>query len=145
MTQVCPHLLSPQLTIPSYSSTHDRPKDIYHVAFPKDSLKSKVLAYGVYALEIAQTVMTTMTAFHIFAACNDIWIVWFSVPLMSGMGPSTQLIHCSTEESKVAFVAEDSMYVYRTCILSNSLVISGVVYLYVVFFQAVHILSSARP
>jgi hypothetical protein len=70
---------------------------MYHVAFPKDSLNSKVLVYGVYALEIAQTVMSTMTAFHVFAtgygnfaAYNDIWIVWFSVPLMSGIGGSNE-------------------------------------------------------
>lgn len=69
------------------------------------------------------------------------------VVLMSGIGRSTQLIHCSTEESisfKSPFLGW-RFYAYRTCILSNSLVVSGLVYLYVVFFQVVHILSSARP
>ena len=91
--------------------------------------------------------MSTVTASRIFAACNDIWTVWSSVFLMSGIGRSTQLIHCSTEESisfKSRFLGR-RFYAYPTCILSNSLVVSGLVYLYVVFFQVVHILSSARP
>jgi hypothetical protein len=72
---------------------HNLPKDVYYVAFPKDSLKTKILVYGVYTLEIVQTVMSTIIAFHVFAtgygdsaAYNDIWIVWVSVPLMSGLG-----------------------------------------------------------
>jgi hypothetical protein len=103
-TQVCQY--PPQFTIPNYSFTHTRPKDMYYVAFSKDSLKCKVLVYGLYALEIAQTVMSAMTAFHAFAtgygnfaACNDIWIVWFNIPLIRGINTSNKPIHRSTDES----------------------------------------------
>lgn len=106
---------------------------MYYIAFPNDSLKSKVLVYTVYALEIAQTVMSTMTAFHVFAtgygdfdAYNDIWIVWFSVPLMSGI---------------VAFLAE-AFYAYRVRILSGSLVVSGVIFLLALFQLAGSIASA---
>ena len=48
-------------------------------------------------------VVSVITAFHAFttgyghlAAYNDIWIMWFSIPLMGGINKP---IHCSTDES----------------------------------------------
>ena len=91
--------------------------------------------YGVYVLEISQIVMSAMTAFHIFAtgygnlaAYTDIWIAWFSIPLMSVIGISNKPIHCSTTESPF----------FQN--LSNSLVVLGMVLLVRHFFEAVYIL-----
>lgn len=69
----------PKFTISNYSSTHARPKDMYYVAFPKDFLKSKVLVYGVDALEIPQTiifarrVMGTLRLITIFGSCGSVF------------------------------------------------------------------------
>ena len=48
-------------------------------------------------------VVSMITAFHAFttgyghlAAYNDIWIMWFSIPLIGGINKP---IHCSTDES----------------------------------------------
>ena len=43
------------------------------------------------------------TGYGNVAAYNDIWIVWFSIPLMSGIGTSNKLIHCPTAESPSFF------------------------------------------
>jgi hypothetical protein len=120
---------------------------MYCVAFLKDSLKSKVLVYGVYALEISQTVMSAMTAFHVFAtgygnfaAYGDIWIVWFSIPLMSGIGASNKPIHCSIAESPSFFQRLKRSTPIASAASPHPWLFQVWFYLYAIFFEAMHIL-----
>ena len=133
----------PQFTISNYSSTHARPKDMYYVAFPKDFLKSKVLVYGVDALEIPQTIIFARRVMGTLQLIT-IWIVWFSIPLMSGIGTSNKLIHCSTAESPSFFQKLLSWLKRSTPMASASFPIPWSFqvrfYLYTIFFEAVDIL-----
>ena len=66
---------------------------MYYLAFPDDPLQNKLLAYGVFVFESVQTILLTATAFHSFAAgfgnlvaLDRIGLIWFTVPIMSGIG-----------------------------------------------------------
>jgi len=63
---------------------------IYYLAFPKDPVKRKILVYGIYAVELVQTILFTNEAFKqfaagfgSFAALNHIGSAWFAVPILS--------------------------------------------------------------
>jgi len=70
--------------------------DLYHLAFPKDPLRNKILVYTVFVLEVLQTCIITDSAFRVFgfgygdiSFFNDIGIAWFSVPIITGLGMYT--------------------------------------------------------
>ncbi|KAF4613883.1 hypothetical protein D9613_007533 [Agrocybe pediades] len=92
---------------------------IYHLAFPKDATWIKFLVYGVYAAEIAQTIMLTAQGFQTFAsgfgdmrAVVRVYLLWFSVPILS---------------SSVSLVVQ-MFYAYRIMILSKSKVMAGLIF-----------------
>jgi len=65
---------------------------MYYLAFPTDPRRNKFFVYSIFLLEIIQTVIITMSAFHVFAEgygnfafFNDIDLAWFSVPTLSGI------------------------------------------------------------
>ncbi|KAJ7309481.1 hypothetical protein DFH08DRAFT_1088243 [Mycena albidolilacea] len=83
---------------------------LYYQAFPKDRLSTKCLVYGVYALELVETIIITRDAFATFAygfsdisALNKINFNWLTIPVMSGL---------------VAFIGQ-SFYAYRVYVLSS--------------------------
>ena len=68
---------------------------MYYLAFPNDPTSSKALAFGVFLFEAGQTFLLTQSAFHGFAEgfgnlifLDEIGTIWFSVPIMSGIGES---------------------------------------------------------
>lgn len=70
--------------------------DVYYLAFPKDSVMHKTLVYGAFLLEAAQTFLFTSSAFRTFATgfgnpavLDEVDTLWFSVPIMSGLGTSS--------------------------------------------------------
>ncbi|KAF8148052.1 hypothetical protein B0H34DRAFT_273504 [Crassisporium funariophilum] len=74
--------------------------------------------YGVYLLEIIQTVIMTRSAFHAFGegfgnykALDDIGLQWLGVPLISAV---------------VGFLAE-GVYAYRLKVLSKSNIVTGLI------------------
>lgn len=67
--------------------------DTYYSAFPRDRVLLKVLVYGVFALEVIQTILTTRDAFGIFAtglrdlrALANVRLLWLSIPILGGVG-----------------------------------------------------------
>jgi hypothetical protein len=69
------------------------PSDLYYLAFPKDRLSTKCLVYGVYALEVVETILVTHDSFAAFgygfgdiSALTRIDFNWLSIPIMSGLG-----------------------------------------------------------
>ncbi|PPQ84160.1 hypothetical protein CVT25_002026 [Psilocybe cyanescens] len=65
---------------------------IYYLAFPKDSFRFKTLVYGVYALEVIQTIMLCRTLFSSFVygflnenILDQIGDLWFSIPILGGL------------------------------------------------------------
>jgi hypothetical protein len=69
------------------------PSDLYYLAFPKDRLSTKCLVYGVYALELVETILVTHDAFAAFgygygdlSALTNVGFAWLSIPVMSGLG-----------------------------------------------------------
>ncbi|KAF9563233.1 hypothetical protein CPC08DRAFT_336070 [Agrocybe pediades] len=91
---------------------------IYYLAFPRDVPGTKILVYGVYLAELAQTFMFTYQAFESFAAgfgefsaVTKTRIIWFSVPILS---------------STVSFVVQ-LFYAYRIKILSRSNFVAGII------------------
>ncbi|KAF9463573.1 hypothetical protein BDZ94DRAFT_604233 [Collybia nuda] len=84
---------------------------LYYEAFPEDRLIFKLLVYGVYIVELAQTIIVTQDAFDIFGygfgdvkVATDLHHDWLTVPIMSGL---------------VALVSQ-TFYAYRILVLSKS-------------------------
>ncbi|KAF8148043.1 hypothetical protein B0H34DRAFT_778645 [Crassisporium funariophilum] len=91
---------------------------MYYLAFADDSRRHKAVVYGVYLLEIIQTIIMTRSAFHAFGedfgnleALDEIGLQWLGVPLISAM---------------VGFLAE-GVYAYRLKVLSDSNFVTGLV------------------
>lgn len=73
--------------------------DLYAVAFPKDPLRTKVVVYLIYALEVTQTILVTRSTFVAFVygfgnmhAVDNVGLVWLSVPLLTGVGQPPQFL-----------------------------------------------------
>jgi len=93
---------------------------VYYLALQIDRAGYKALVYGSYLLEATQTFLFTNSAFRTFATgfgnlavLDQVDILWFSIPIMSGM---------------VAFVAQ-SFYAYRITVLSKSKYFAAVIML----------------
>ncbi|KAF8881031.1 hypothetical protein CPB84DRAFT_1851677 [Gymnopilus junonius] len=91
---------------------------LYSLAFPTDPLRNKAFVYTVFILEILQTVVVTVSAFHVFGngygnfnAYNAVDLAWLDVPVISGL---------------VAFIAE-IFYAYRINVLARSYWVPGLV------------------
>jgi hypothetical protein len=72
---------------------HSIRSDLYYLAFPRDRLSTKCLVYGVYAIELVETILITHDAFATFAygfgdisAFTKIGFDWLTIPIMSGLG-----------------------------------------------------------
>ncbi|EKM52244.1 uncharacterized protein PHACADRAFT_148765 [Phanerochaete carnosa HHB-10118-sp] len=84
---------------------------LYHIAFPRDRWTMKTLVYGVYLVEMVQTILVTHDAFGEYArgfgnlkALNAEGLHWIAVPVFSGIVSATVQMH----------------YAYRISILSGS-------------------------
>ncbi|KDR71261.1 hypothetical protein GALMADRAFT_254076 [Galerina marginata CBS 339.88] len=93
---------------------------LYYLAFPNDRAGFKTVVYVAYLLETTQTILFTTSSFRTFATgfgnpgiLDEIDIVWFSAPIMSGL---------------VAFVAH-SFYAYRITFFSKRKYLPGCVIL----------------
>jgi len=93
---------------------------VYYLAFPKDRAAYKALVYGAFLLEATQTFLFTSSAFRTFATgfgnpavLDQVDILWFSVPIMSGL---------------VAFIAQ-GFYAYRITVLAQTKYIAGLIML----------------
>jgi len=85
---------------------------LYYEAFPNDRRNTKILVYGVYCLELVQTILVTFDSFRNFGygfgnlkALTAMDFNWLNVPVMTAV---------------VAFIGQ-SFYAYRIRILSRSL------------------------
>ncbi|KAK0486439.1 hypothetical protein IW261DRAFT_1308144, partial [Armillaria novae-zelandiae] len=87
---------------------------LYYLAFPKDRGFVKSLVYGIYILELVQTILVAHDAFTVFGygfgdleALTEINLNWLIVPVVTAI---------------VAFVGQ-CFYAYRIFILSRSRII----------------------
>ncbi|KAF8963770.1 hypothetical protein BDZ97DRAFT_2075663 [Flammula alnicola] len=94
---------------------------LYYLAFPNDRPRNKALVYGAFLLESAQSFLFMTGAFRSFAkgfgnpqVLDQVDILWFSVPIMSGI---------------VAFVAQ-SFYAHRISVLAQSKYIAAIIMLF---------------
>ena len=67
--------------------------DLYHLGLSNDVPYRKALVYGVYAAELAQTILYTDKGFQEFAAgfgnilaLEDIGLLWFAAPILTAFG-----------------------------------------------------------
>ncbi|KDR71257.1 hypothetical protein GALMADRAFT_75169, partial [Galerina marginata CBS 339.88] len=93
---------------------------LYYLAFPNDRVGFKAIVYSAYLLEMIQTTLFTRSSFRIFATgfgdpaiLDDIGILWFSVPMLSGL---------------VAFSVH-TLYAYRIAVISKRKFLPGCVFL----------------
>ncbi|KAJ7705706.1 hypothetical protein B0H16DRAFT_1635820 [Mycena metata] len=84
---------------------------LYYEAFPKDRVWQKCLVYGVYTVELVQTILISHDAFANFgygfgdiSALTNMHFDWLTVPIMSGLA---------------SFVGQ-SFYAHRVHIISRS-------------------------
>lgn len=84
--------------LPSLRGCFDAPilPDTYYIAFPKDRLRLKIVVYGVFTLEIIQTLLTTHDAFGTFTtglanldSIDEVRLAWLTVPVLGGIGKSS--------------------------------------------------------
>ncbi|KLO06629.1 hypothetical protein SCHPADRAFT_683320 [Schizopora paradoxa] len=87
---------------------------LYYMAFPKDRLSIKMLVYGVYLIETAQTIIIIHDAFKAyavgfgsFAAVESAQLEWLTTPTFTG------IVSCSVQV----------YYAYRLSILSGMKII----------------------
>lgn len=66
---------------------------MYYLSFPNDPVRNKVLVYTIFALEVLQTIIVTISAYHVFASgygnftvYNAVELAWLDVPVISGIG-----------------------------------------------------------
>ncbi|KIM49811.1 hypothetical protein M413DRAFT_21948 [Hebeloma cylindrosporum] len=92
--------------------------DMYSLAFPKDRVYMRCLVYGVYFLQLVQSVLVIKTGYWIFvtsfgdvAVFDRIDMLWLSVPVISSI--STCLIQ--------------GFYAHRISILAQSKKMPGVI------------------
>ncbi|KDR71928.1 hypothetical protein GALMADRAFT_74799, partial [Galerina marginata CBS 339.88] len=98
---------------------------LYHIAFPNDQVRYKALVYGSFMLESTQTLLFGYSAFKTFvtgfgnlAGLDQIDIIWFSVPILSGL---------------VAFITQ-AFYAYRVTVLAQTRYL-GTIILLLAFLQ----------
>ncbi|KAK0226533.1 hypothetical protein IW262DRAFT_1294710 [Armillaria fumosa] len=91
---------------------------LYYLAFPKDRQFIKSLVYGIYIVELAQTILVTRNAFAVFGysfgdleAPNKIEFSWFIVPMINAVAASLG----------------QGFYAYRIFVLSRSRIVSAFV------------------
>ncbi|EJD00212.1 uncharacterized protein FOMMEDRAFT_170199 [Fomitiporia mediterranea MF3/22] len=87
---------------------------IYYLAFPKDRTAFKCLVYGLYTVDMAQTLIVTHDAFFSYAkgfgslsALDAMQTGWLAVPVLSG------IVSCTVQ----------LCYTYRIYVLSKSKVL----------------------
>ncbi|KAF9262838.1 hypothetical protein L218DRAFT_809030, partial [Marasmius fiardii PR-910] len=89
---------------------------LYYNAFPNDNTAVQAIVYGVYAMEMTQTIMITWDAFHLFV---------FGFGNLDTASTFTWL-DCFLIDGAVAFVAQ-SFFAYRIYLLSKSKLLTGVI------------------
>ncbi len=69
--------------------------DLYYLAFPNDKKFIKYLVYGIYIVELVQTILASHDAFATFGygfgdldALIDVHFYWLIVPIMSAVSAS---------------------------------------------------------
>ncbi|KAK7023174.1 hypothetical protein R3P38DRAFT_2532364, partial [Favolaschia claudopus] len=92
--------------------------DNYYRAFPNDRKLIQCLVYGVYLIEVVQTILMTHDAFTNFGTgfgnsntLRGVHFDWLTIPVMSGI---------------VAFIAQ-TFYAYRVYLLSRSWVLPSLI------------------
>ncbi len=73
--------------------------DIYYEGFTQDRTITRYLVYGVFVMELIQTVLVSFDAFSVFAfgfgdlaSLTAMHYHWLTVPIMSGLGNSHPLV-----------------------------------------------------
>ena len=95
------------LWVDDFGFIHRPPKllhcpDVYYLAFSNDPLTRKTLVYGVYTVELIQTILLSKKAFQelaagfgSFAALDEGGLLWFAVPILSTTGVFSSFCgHC---------------------------------------------------
>jgi len=67
---------------------------LYYIAFPNDRLYMKCLVYGIYILEVVQSVLFTEMGFRTFITnnvgdvqvFNQVETAWLNVPILTAIG-----------------------------------------------------------
>ncbi|KAF8893036.1 hypothetical protein BD779DRAFT_1138497 [Infundibulicybe gibba] len=74
----------------------------YYIAFPLDRVAIKCLVYGIFWLEVAQTLMVSHDAFNTFGtgfgqprAVDDIHLLWLTAPVTGGLVACTSQLFFS--------------------------------------------------
>ncbi|KAF4611507.1 hypothetical protein D9613_003876 [Agrocybe pediades] len=93
---------------------------LYFLVFPSDAMPIRLLVFGIYILEVTQSLFLIHDMFHIFASgfgnlliFDQVGTRWFSVPVLTSI---------------VAFVAQ-TFYAYRLRIIAQSKILASVILL----------------
>jgi hypothetical protein len=112
--------------------------DYYQLFFPKDTKWLKLLIYGLFLWDVAQTFIFTQSWFDPLAAkwgdkdaLNKIGTSWFSVPFMSAVC-ECMMTYCGSltfayRKCNVASMVVQCFYAWRVWRLSHSKILAGLI------------------
>ena len=98
------------------------------MAFPKDGRITKALVYGVYILDMIQTILVTHDAYTYFAkgfgdleSLGQAHLEWLAVPTISGIGECYlgNVMCSSCSSSPTVSCTVQMYYAYRVSLLSG--------------------------
>lgn len=108
------------------------------MSFPKDGRIPKALVFSVYTTELAQTIILTRDAYADYAsgfgnlnALDSVQTIWFSVPILTGIGWSTVLHYSAVTAIDILVTVSASVqtyYGYRVYLLSNSWILGVIIW-----------------
>ncbi|PPR05661.1 hypothetical protein CVT26_009234 [Gymnopilus dilepis] len=107
--------------MPDDHRAHTYQQDVYYLSFPDDRLRNKILVYGLYAIEVAQTIVSAIDCCFWFSAgfgnVDQLDSVNFS--------PADIPMFCAVIASIVQFFYAFRVYMLRRSFLWISLIIAS--------------------
>ncbi|KIP06820.1 hypothetical protein PHLGIDRAFT_118667 [Phlebiopsis gigantea 11061_1 CR5-6] len=104
---------------------------IYHLSFPRDGWTPKLLVYGTYIVDTAQTIIVSYDAFNTFARhFGDIAFLdvlqneWMAIPLMTSIVSATVQLYYAY---RIGILSESRLLRIAVCVLALTEGLAGVV------------------
>ncbi|KIM49810.1 hypothetical protein M413DRAFT_21947 [Hebeloma cylindrosporum] len=106
---------------------------LYYLAFGNDRASLKCLVYGIYILEIAQSVLVIESGFRTFVVgfgdvegFNRVRTLWLSVPTMTAIGEFSRRANPDSNVHRGTFFVQ-GYYAHRISILGQSKKVAGTI------------------
>lgn len=110
---------------------------MFHIAFPNDPTSRKAIVYGVYLVEVVQTILLTYAAFSGFAkgfgnvnGLTDNTVLWLSIPVLTSVGEFGSLASIDDTHCQVTFLVAlvvQLLYAFRIYKIAGGRFVAGII------------------